>query len=121
MADKTRGLSDSFSGYAHLSDSVWLSRQAVRLAPRVDSLAINLRQEASRIDFYEDFIRLVGKRGLKREEYQTPLEFAAVVGMGDAAIVTAAYNRVRFGAAELSTAESRQLEEALGRIRKSVE
>ena len=76
--------------------------------------------ETSRIDFYEDFIRLVGKRGLKREEYQTPLEFAAVVGMPDAAIVTAAYNRVRFGAAELSSSESRQLEDALARIRKSV-
>ncbi|HEU5237095.1 MAG TPA: DUF3488 and transglutaminase-like domain-containing protein, partial [Pyrinomonadaceae bacterium] len=31
-------------------------------------------RETSRVDFYEQFIRLLEKRGLKREQYQTPLE-----------------------------------------------
>ncbi len=73
--------------------------------------------ETSRVDFYERFIRLLEKEGWKRETYQTPLEFAAVLGRSEAAIVTTAYNRVRFGAEELSPSESRQLEEALARLK----
>jgi len=77
-------------------------------------------KETSRIDFYEQFIRLLEKRGLKREQYQTPLEFATAVGISEAAFVTAAYNRVRFGEGRLSQSENRQLEEALTRIRDGV-
>ena len=77
-------------------------------------------RETSRVDFYERFIRLLERRGLKREQYQTPLEFAAVVGISEAAFVTAIYNRVRFGEGHLSQSENRQLEEALARIRDGV-
>ena len=77
-------------------------------------------RETSRVDFYEQFIRLLEKRGLKREQYQTPLEFATTVGISEAAFVTATYNRVRFGEGQLSQSENRQLEEALARIRDGV-
>jgi len=77
-------------------------------------------RETSPVDFYERFIRLLEKRGLKREQYQTPLEFAAAIGISEAAFVTAAYNRVRFGEGQLSQAENRQLEEALTRIRDGI-
>ncbi len=73
--------------------------------------------ESSRVDFYERFIRLLEKEGWKRETYQTPLEFAAVLGRPEAAIITTAYNRVRFGEEQLSPSESRQLEEALARLK----
>jgi Ca2+/Na+ antiporter len=73
--------------------------------------------ENSRVDFYERFIRLLEKEGFKRETYQTPLEFAALVGRPEAAIVTTAYNRVRFGEEKLSASESRQLEEALAKLK----
>ena len=77
-------------------------------------------RETSRVDFYEQFIRLLERRGLKREQYQTPLEFAAAVGISEAAFVTAVYNRVRFGEGQLSQSDNRQLEEALARIRDGV-
>ena len=77
-------------------------------------------RETSRVDFYEQFIRLLERRGLKREQYQTPLEFAAAVGISEAAFVTAVYNRVRFGESQLSQSENRKLEEALARIRDGV-
>jgi hypothetical protein len=72
--------------------------------------------ENSRVDFYERFIRLLEKEGFKRETYQTPIEFAALVGRPEAAIVTTAYNRVRFGEEKLSASEGRQLEEALAKL-----
>ena len=75
--------------------------------------------ESSRVDFYERLIRLLEKQGLKREPYQTPLEFAAVLGGPEAAIITAAYNRVRYGDEKLSAPERRQLEEALTKLEKA--
>ncbi len=77
-------------------------------------------RETSGVDFYERFIKLLERRGLKREEFQTPLEFAAATGMPDAAVVTAAYNRVRFGAQQLSAFEHRALEEVLSKLEKGL-
>ncbi len=76
--------------------------------------------QSSRIDFYERLLTLLAKRGLKRESHQTPLEFAALVGAAEATIITAAYNRVRFGRQRLSTAESRALEAALANLEKGL-
>lgn len=77
-------------------------------------------RETSGVDFYEQFIKLLERRGLKREEFQTPLEFAAATGISDAAMVTAAYNRVRFGAQQLSAFEYRALEEVLSKLEKGL-
>ncbi len=79
--------------------------------------------ESSRVDFYERLIALLEKRGIKRESYQTPLEFASSAGMSEARAITDAYNRVRYGEEKLSASERKQIEEllsALERRRESV-
>jgi protein-glutamine gamma-glutamyltransferase len=73
-------------------------------------------QESSRVDFYERLIALLGKRGIKRESYQTPMEFASVVGMSEASAITRAYNRVRYGAEKLSASERKQIAELLSTL-----
>jgi len=79
--------------------------------------------ESSRVDFYERLLALLEKRGIKRESYQTPLEFASLVGMNEACAITNTYNRVRYGEEKLSASERKQIEEllsALERRRESV-
>jgi len=76
--------------------------------------------EGSRVEFYERLIALLEKQGITREPHQTPLEFSATVGISEAAIVTAVYNRVRFGKEELSPSESRRVEEALTKLEEGV-
>jgi transglutaminase-like putative cysteine protease len=77
--------------------------------------------EVSRIDFYEKLLALLDKRGLKREPYQTPLEFAASLGLNEAATITSAYNRVRFGAEKLSAAEQKEIALLLSRLERGRE
>jgi protein-glutamine gamma-glutamyltransferase len=76
--------------------------------------------EATRVDFYERLLRLLEKRGLKREAYQTPLEFAGSIGGTEARMITSAYNRVRFGGQKLTTDENHLLNEALAKLEKGV-
>ena len=72
--------------------------------------------ESSRVDFYERLIVLLEKQGIKRESYQTPLEFASSVGLNEARAITNAYNRVRFGEEKLSVSERRQIELLLSQL-----
>jgi len=72
--------------------------------------------ETTRVEFYERLLKALEKQGIKRELYQTPLEFASSVGVNEAEAITNAYNRVRFGADQLTQAEQRQIEELLARI-----
>ena len=72
--------------------------------------------ERSAIEFYERLTKLLAERGIKRSPDQTPLEFAAHLGLSEAMAITSAYNRVRFGAERLSAVEWRQIEEVLSRI-----
>lgn len=74
--------------------------------------------ESPRVDFYQRLLVLLARRGYTRESHQTPLEFAAQVGVSDAATITWAYNRVRFGRQELSPVERRTLEESLANLEK---
>ena len=69
----------------------------------------------SAIEFYERLTRLLVKKGLQRTPDQTPLEFAVGAGLNEAVIITGAYNRVRFGAEQLSAAELRQIEALLSK------
>jgi transglutaminase-like putative cysteine protease len=69
--------------------------------------------ESSRVDFYERLIAVLEKQGIKREPYQTPLEFASAVGLSEARAITNAYNRVRFGEVKLSASERKQIEQLL--------
>ncbi|MFN2579001.1 MAG: DUF3488 and DUF4129 domain-containing transglutaminase family protein [Pyrinomonadaceae bacterium] len=78
------------------------------------------KTENTRIDFYEQLLRVLEKQGVKRELYQTPLEFAAVVGSNETEFITSAYNRVRFGMQSLDSADTRALEEALARLERGL-
>jgi hypothetical protein len=75
--------------------------------------------EASRVGFYERLLKALEKQGIKRELYETPLEFASAVGVNEARDITNAYNRVRFGEEKLSEAERNQIEGLLSRIEQS--
>jgi transglutaminase-like putative cysteine protease len=75
--------------------------------------------ETSRVDFYERLIALLEKQGIKREPHQTPVEFAAALGMNDARAITDVYNRVRFGEAKLSATELREIENLLSQVERS--
>lgn len=72
--------------------------------------------ERSRIDFYERLIALLETRGLKREPFQTPLEFAGAVGIPEVILITEAYNRVRFGIEELTAGELSDIETRLSKF-----
>jgi transglutaminase-like putative cysteine protease len=70
----------------------------------------------SAVAFYERMSRALASRGLRRDAHQTPLEFAGALGVHEAVLVTRAYNRVRFGAHELSPDEAARVENWLRKI-----
>ena len=67
----------------------------------------------SAIEFYERLTRILAERGITRTPDQTPLEFATSAGSSEVMTITSAYNRVRFGAQQLSSSELRQIETLL--------
>jgi hypothetical protein len=67
----------------------------------------------SAVEFYERLTRLLARRGITRSPDQTPLEFAIASGLREAVPITRAYNRVRFGAAELSVSDQKHIERLL--------
>jgi hypothetical protein len=75
--------------------------------------------DSSRVDFYERLIKSLEKQGLKRASYQTPLEFAASVGLSEARAITNAYNRVRYGEEQLSASERKQIESLLFQLERT--
>jgi protein-glutamine gamma-glutamyltransferase len=77
------------------------------------------KTEEAPIDFYARLLKALEKQGIKRELYQTPLEFASAVGASEARAITNAYNRVRFGEEELSAAERGQIEKLLSRLERN--
>jgi protein-glutamine gamma-glutamyltransferase len=68
------------------------------------------------IDFYDRMIKSLAVHGIHRTNDQTPLEFASSIGIPEALIVTHAYNQVRFGSVDLSSAQIKQIEECLKKI-----
>jgi transglutaminase-like putative cysteine protease len=76
------------------------------------------RKNYSSVAFYERMTKALESRGLLRSPDETPLEFAATTGMPEATLLTRSYNRVRFGAHELTTAEAARIEDWLRRIEK---
>jgi protein-glutamine gamma-glutamyltransferase len=73
-------------------------------------------REQSLVEFYARLITLLGRRGLKREENETPIEFATATGINEVINVTQLYYRVRFGGQELTRAEIDQLDSALANL-----
>jgi hypothetical protein len=76
------------------------------------------RKNYSSVVFYERMIKALEARGMLRAPHETPLEFAAATGMPEAILLTRSYNRVRFGAHELTTAEVARIEEWLRDVEK---
>jgi len=74
----------------------------------------------SDVEFYERMMRLLEQRGLQRDDFLTPLEFAGAINLKPAMEVTRAYNRVRFGGQRLSARELKEIEEALEQLEGSV-
>ena len=79
------------------------------------------KKNYSSVVFYERMIRAFESRGMLRAPDETPLEFAAATGMPEATLLTRSYNRVRFGAHELTNAEAARIEEWLRRVEKESE
>jgi len=77
------------------------------------------KKNHSSVVFYERMTKALESRGLLRSPEQTPLEFAAMTDMPEATLLTRSYNRVRFGAHELTKAEAARIEEWLRRVEKS--
>ncbi|MFL6253625.1 MAG: DUF3488 and DUF4129 domain-containing transglutaminase family protein [Pyrinomonadaceae bacterium] len=68
------------------------------------------------VEFYERMTAALGGRGLKRRADQTPLEFAEAVGTPEVLAITSAYNRVRYGAHDLTRAEAEEVERHLRKV-----
>ena len=78
--------------------------------------ALEASPERSAILFYQQMIELLSKHGIERLPDQTPTEFAASTGLSEAVTITGAYNRVRFGAQQLSRSEQEQIKVMLGKL-----
>lgn len=76
------------------------------------------QSDRSIIDFYERMIKSLAAAGRVRQPQQTPLEFAAAVTdeTPEVAEITRLYNRVRFGAHNLTTSEQQQIEAWLQKL-----
>jgi hypothetical protein len=85
-----------------------LSRRRRRVDARVPERAV--------VEFYRRMTAALDSRGMRRNAYQTPLEFAESVGTPEVLSITRAYNRVRFGAQGLSNAEAAEVERCLHRM-----
>ena len=92
---------------------LWLRRK--RLAGRGSKRG---DEEAARavVEFYERMTAALTGRDLKRRADQTPLEFAEAIGTPEVLAITSAYNRVRYGAHDLTRAEAEEVERHLQRI-----
>jgi hypothetical protein len=72
--------------------------------------------QAAAVEFYQRLLVALSRRGLTRENNQTPLEFAGGLELQQALTITRAYNRVRFGGEQLSEKEIREIENELKRL-----
>ncbi|HEY8203976.1 MAG TPA: DUF3488 and transglutaminase-like domain-containing protein [Pyrinomonadaceae bacterium] len=109
------------SSFAGLFAAAFLARRVRRLGWRrgFKVWQAGTEAETTRIEFYERLLKAFEKQGIKRELYQTPLEFASVVGVNEAQQITNAYNRVRFGEEKLSESERSQIESLLSRLERN--
>lgn len=68
------------------------------------------------VEFYARMQRVLAEKGIVRPQHQTPLEFAFAVGNSDVRTITEAYNKARYGSADLSEDETAAIEEAISRL-----
>jgi protein-glutamine gamma-glutamyltransferase len=93
---------------------VWLGRKIRKLETwKRFILLFQRRKETTAVEFYQRMQKVLGKRGLRREPDQTPLEFAFALDMPEAVKITEKYNGVRFGEKNLSKDEAQEIEDWL--------
>ncbi|MBP7416926.1 MAG: DUF4129 domain-containing protein, partial [Pyrinomonadaceae bacterium] len=77
---------------------------------------VSLQRRDSGVEFYERMQQSLAKKGMSRQPFQTPLEFAFAVGSAEVVSITEKYNRVRFGDEALSPDEADEIEDFLERL-----
>lgn len=96
---------------------VWVVRKIAKmnLWQRIRSRSKPQRRD-SVVEFYERMQQSLEKKGISRQPFQTPLEFAFGLGSAEVVGITEKYNRVRFGERELSSDEADEIEDWLKKI-----
>lgn len=77
-------------------------------------------QRASAVLFYEQMLAIASNAGMVKQPDQTPVEFAAVSGFNQVQEITAIYNKVRFGGAQLDENEARRVSGLLAELKRVV-
>lgn len=95
---------------------VFARGRGFRFGRRLKAWRGGARGGRSPVRFYERMTRALESRGLRRAAGQTPLEFASTLDAPEAVLLTRAYNRVRFGAHQLTAAEAARVEDWLRKI-----
>lgn len=72
----------------------------------------------SAVVFYQEMLRLLERRGYRREPAQTPAEFAALVPLPGVAEITNLYQRTRFGRHSLAPDEVLKISQYLRGLKK---
>jgi protein-glutamine gamma-glutamyltransferase len=67
-------------------------------------------RHAGIVEFYDRMLEIFATRGIRKEAFQTPVEFAASTHVPEALMVTERYNRVRFGQRNLSREEAVEID-----------
>ncbi len=108
-------------GIALVLAFVWLYRRIVNLTLwRRLRLRFFGGSGGSVVEFYERMQAVLASKGLSREPYQTPLEFANIVGIPEVITITYLYNSVRFGEAHLTKEQIVAIETSLNSLKGSV-
>jgi hypothetical protein len=74
----------------------------------------------SAVLFYEQMLAIARRAGLVKQPDQTPVEFALASGLSPIREITALYNRVRFGGAQLDERETRRVSDLLIELKQNV-
>jgi transglutaminase-like putative cysteine protease len=74
----------------------------------------------SAVLFYEQMLATARRAGLVKAPDQTPVEFALASGLSPIREITALYNQVRFGGAQLNEQETRRVTELLVELKKGI-
>ncbi|MEK7832300.1 MAG: DUF4129 domain-containing protein, partial [Acidobacteriota bacterium] len=79
----------------------------------------SLNPSESAIRFYREMLRALERAGHRRQPDQTPLEFAAQIGMPAVSEITQLYQRQRFSDEALTNEETARIEMLLRELRKN--
>lgn len=98
---------------------IWIIKNIIRskvwrrLSERIFST-----NKSSIIEFYQTLISILEEQGLKRQPFQTPLEFAYAVDLPGVVEITKRYQKVRFGHYGLSRDEANEISLMLEQLKK---